>query len=52
MTRWLPRLSIWPNLGGHPAGRFLPLWVALVVGMADEQVGRGPYGKGMHRWIT
>jgi hypothetical protein len=27
-------LSMWPNLGGDPEGRFLPLWVALVVGTA------------------
>lgn len=25
-------LSAWPNLGGDPAGRFAPLWVALVLG--------------------
>ena len=25
-------LSVWPNLGGDPAGRFGPLWVALVLG--------------------
>jgi hypothetical protein len=27
-------LSAWPNLGGDPEGRFLPLWAALVVGLA------------------
>lgn len=26
-------LSVWPNLGGDPEGRFMPLWVALVLGL-------------------
>lgn len=27
-------LSVWPNLTGDPEGRFLPLWVAMVLGFA------------------
>lgn len=26
-------LSWWPNVGGDPEGRFLPLWVAMVLGL-------------------
>ncbi len=31
-------LSWWPNLGGDPEGRFLPLWVAMVAGFGWASV--------------
>jgi Protein of unknown function (DUF998) len=27
-------LSLWPNLGGDPEGRFLPMWAGIVIGYA------------------
>lgn len=27
-------LSLWPNLGGDPEGRFLPMWVGIAIGYA------------------
>jgi hypothetical protein len=27
-------LSLWPNIGGDPEGRFAPLWVAMILGFA------------------
>ncbi|TSD99790.1 DUF998 domain-containing protein [Skermania sp. ID1734] len=52
-------LSIWPNLGAHPDGRFLPMWLGVVIGYlwtslmftdlaraaADESDGRTAAGE-------